>query len=140
MSDEMIEAKVARVLNTTDVALNRGSESGVEVGMRFAILSDRGENIRDPDTKEILDSIAIAKTLVKIVSVTPKLAVGRTFRSIESTGFASILTHGSARHETLRSGESRVQQELDPKDSLVKIGDRAIQYVGERFSGIVYDF
>ena len=140
MTDELITAKVARVLNTTDLALNRGSDAGVQVGSRFAILSDRGEDIRDPDTNEILDSVQIAKTLIKIVSVSPKVSVGRTFRSIESFGFASILSQGSTRHETLRSDERRVQQELDPKDSLVKIGDVAVQYSGDKFAGIVYDF
>ncbi|UOE43087.1 hypothetical protein [Agromyces larvae] len=136
----MIEAKVARVLNTTDVALNKGSDAGVEVGMRFAILSDKGEDIRDPDTKEVLDSIQIAKTLVKIVSVTPRLSVGRTFRTIESVGFNRMLFGETKRHESLRSDESRVQQELDPNESLVKVGDKAVQYVGERFPGIVYEF
>jgi len=140
MSDGLITAKVARVLNTTDLALNRGADAGVEVGMRFAILSDRGEDIRDPDTNEILDSVQIAKTLIKIVNVSPKLSVGRTFRNIESFGFASILSKGSTRYETLRSDEQRVQQELDPRDSLVKTGDVAVQYIGEKFPGLVYDF
>lgn len=140
MSDEMIRAKVARVLNTTDVALNRGTEAGVEVGMRFAILSDRGEDIRDPDTHEVLDSVQIAKTLVKIVDTTAKVSIGRTFRTIESVGFGRIMTDGTTRRETLKSDERRVQQELNPKDSFIKTGDEAVQYTGDKFPGIVYDF
>lgn len=141
MTEELIRAKVARVLNTTDLALNKGSAAGVEVGMRFAILSDKGENITDPDTNEVLDSVDIAKTLVKIVSVTEKLAVGRTFRSTENTRSISSMfaMTESQRHETLRTDERRLQQELDPKDSFIKIGDAAIQYVGD-YSGIVYAF
>lgn len=137
--DARIHARVARVLNSTDLALNRGSDAGVEVGMRFAILSDAGVDIKDPDTGEILDSVEIAKTLVKIISVTPKLSVGRTFRRYESFGIASALSRGSVRTETLNSDESRAQQELDPRKSKVKVGDGAVEYNGE-YSGIVYDF
>jgi hypothetical protein len=53
--DGLIRAQVAQVLNSTDLAINRGSKDGVEVGMRFAILSDRGADIKDPVTGEVLD-------------------------------------------------------------------------------------
>lgn len=141
MTDELIRGKVARVLNSTDLAINRGSDSGVAVGMRFAILSDRGADIKDPDSGEILDSIEIAKTLVKVISVTPHLAVGRTFRSKGGGGIAAALNViGSTRDETLRTDERRLQQELDPKDSFIKVGDEAVQYTGDAYGGIVYDF
>jgi len=136
---ELITAKVARILNNTDLALNRGTDVGVEIGMKFAILSDAGADITDPDTGEVLDSVEIAKTLVKIISVTERLSVGRTFRRYESAGIADMFTRGSSRHETLNSDESRVQQELDPRKSKVKVGDEAVQYTGD-FAGIVYDF
>ena len=107
--------------------------------LRFAIFSDAGADITDPDTGEILDSVEIAKTLVKIISAGPKLSVGRTFRKYETFGFARVLSQGSTRHETLNSDESKVQQELDPAKSKVKVGDEAIRYTGD-FGGIVYDF
>ena len=142
MSDDMLRAKVAKVLNSTDLALNRGAEHGVEVGMRFAILSDRGADITDPDTQEVLDSVEIAKTLVKIISVTPRLAVGRTFRSKGASGgivAALSFMNTGERAETLRTDERRVQQDLDPKDSFIKAGDEAVQYTGDSYTGIVYD-
>lgn len=141
--DGRIHAKVARVLNSTDLALNRGSDAGIQVGARFAILSDRGMDITDPDTGETLDSVEIAKTLVKVISVTPKLCVARTFRSYESFGLADTLFRnslgGGTRHETLRSDEATAQQELDPSQAKVKVGDQAVQYSGE-WEGIAYDF
>ena len=140
MNNKPISVKVARILNNTDVAFNKGSEHGVEEGMKFAILTDDGEDIRDPDTGELLDSIQIAKTLVKIIHVSPKLSVGRTFRAHVSRGlFASFGTETTTRHETLASDESRVQQELDPTKAKVQVGDIAVEYTGD-YSGIVYDF
>lgn len=139
MSDELVRAKVARVVNSTDLALNRGTEAGVEVGMRFAILSDAGADIKDPETGEILDSVEIAKTVVKVINVTPRVSIARTFRKMESFGIGSILAGDRTRSETLNSDESTVQQELDPSKAKVKVGDDAIEYTGE-FTGVVYDF
>jgi hypothetical protein len=139
MTDELIRAKVARIISSTDLALNKGAEDGVEVGMKFAVLSDAGEEIRDPDTDEVLDSIQIAKTVVKIVYSAPRTSIGRTFRKHQSSGIFSALGQGSTRYESLASDESRVQQELDPKDAKVKRGDRAVEYTGD-YIGIVHDF
>jgi len=139
MTEPLVQAKVARILNDTDLALNKGTEDGVDVGMRFAILSDAGEEIRDPDTDEVLDSIPIAKTVVKVIYAASRASVGRTFRKYESAGIFGALTQGSTRYETLATDEGRVQQELDPKKAKVKVGDRAVEYTGE-FTGIMYDF
>lgn len=138
---EPIRALVARILNTTDLALNKGTNDGVEMGMKFAILSGIGEDIKDPETGEVLDSIPIAKTVVKVVQATPRVSVARTFRSYTRNGIfdAFPITKSETRHETLESDERNAQQELDPERAKVKIGDSAVEYVGE-FSGIVYDF
>ncbi|MFJ4044142.1 hypothetical protein ACIPV2_00165 [Microbacterium sp. NPDC089987] len=140
--DDLIHAKVARVLNNTDLALNKGQDDDVQVGMKFAVLSDAGEEIRDPDTGEVLDSIRIAKTVVKVIHVASRSSVARTFRAHTSPGIFGTFGHlnqGTTRHETLASDESRVQQELDPKKAKVKVGDSAVQYTGE-YTGILYDF
>jgi predicted solute-binding protein len=78
------------------------------------------------------------ETLVRVASVDARVCVARTFRKRESYGLTSILNQTSV-HETLQSNETRLQQELDPKNSYVKIGDEALQYEGE-FTGLVYDF
>jgi len=139
MTDALIYAKVARILNNTDLALNRGAQDGVQEGMKFAILSDVGQEIRDPDTGEVLDSIQVAKTVVKIIHAAPRSSIGRTFRSHSSGGILSSFGQTTTRHETLASDESRAQQELDPAKAKVQIGDQALEYTGE-YTGIVYDF
>ncbi|MCJ1697811.1 hypothetical protein MT349_18670 [Rathayibacter caricis] len=136
-----IQALVARILNTTDLALNKGSNDGVETGMKFAILSGTGEDILDPETNEVLDSIPIAKTVVKVIQVTPRVAVARTFRSYTRSGIFDALSIGRSetRHETLESNERSAQQELDPARAKVNVGDPAVEYTGE-YTGILYDF
>jgi hypothetical protein len=35
---DLIEGKVARILNSRELVINRGTEAGVKLGMRFAVL------------------------------------------------------------------------------------------------------
>jgi len=140
MENERIEGKVAQLLTDRELVINRGAEDGVEAGMRFAILVPSGTDIRDPDTGEILGSVELAKTYVKVVSVMPKVAVAKTFRTIRGTGsYGGVLgmINGTPdRDETLRSDQAFVAQELDAADSLVKIGDPAVQVAGEAIPSI----
>lgn len=140
---QRIEAKVAQVLSERELVINRGSNAGVELGMRFAVLRPRGEEIKDPDTGEILDSVEFAKTFVKIVQVKPRLAVGRTFRTIKGrqtvTSFANMFNSTPDRTETLRIQPGESVLDLQPKDSLVKIGDPTVQVTGRYFPGMTDD-
>jgi hypothetical protein len=139
---ERIEAKVARVLSLRDLALNKGEGDGVEVGMRFAVLNRNGADIVDPDTGEDLGSVELPKTFVKVVQVMPHACVARTFRTWRTTGGPLwALTGGMSarpetRTETLRTDERRAVDEFDESDSYVKVGDIAVQVIGDEFTGI----
>ena len=64
-----IRGKVARVLNTREIAINVGVEDGVTVGMYFDVMDLQYEDIRDPDTDEVLGSIERPKVRVKVIHV-----------------------------------------------------------------------
>lgn len=148
---ELIEGKVAQVISERDLAINRGSSSGVKVGMRFKIVSSEPSEIRDPDTDEVLGSVEITKVEVEVVSVQENLSVCRTFKKMVIPGrprkpgaassFSSLSesifgdpgTPDTERYQTLRSDESFVASEIDPGGSFVKRGDRAIQLPERRF-------
>lgn len=136
-----IEAKVAQLLSERELVINRGSDAGVEIGMRFAILRPRGADIKDPDTGEVLDSVEVPKTFVKIVQVKPRLAVGRTFRTIKGRppAMGSLFNATPDQTETLRIQPGQSVLDLEPKDSLVKIGDPAVQVTGRYFPGMNED-
>ncbi len=141
-----IEGKIAQLLNERELVINRGTEDGVEIGMRFAILNPKGLDIKDPDTGKKLGSVELSKTLVKVVQVQPSMAVGRTFREFRTRGGALYSIAASAalagmssppqsRVETLRTDESLVAKEINEADSLVKIGDTAVQLVDDGMVG-----
>ena len=129
-----IKGKVARVLNTREIAINKGSTDGVAVGMYFNVIDTCYSNIKDPDTKQVLGSIERAKVRVKIIDVQEKLSLATTYRTEkENTGpRISDFLLGSGwitSHETLKTGGKLGNQpnELDEEDSYVKTGDPVVQ-------------
>ena len=78
----MLQGKVARVLSAHEVAISIGANCGVEVGMKFDIMSDEKEDILDPDTNDVLGSLDRPKVRVMISRVTEKFAVASTYRKV----------------------------------------------------------
>ncbi len=109
------------------------------MGMEFDVISDKGEDIRDPDTREILGSVVLAKTRVRITQVEERLAVASTqSKRINVEGstlgvFARSLmpTNRVTRHESLKQSDDARWQDLDESESFVKIGDPVVQVLAE---------
>lgn len=135
----MLQGKVARVLNSMEVAINIGSTNGVEVGMKFDILSDKKEDICDPDTNDVLGSLDRPKVRVLVSQVTEKFAIASTYRKKEvnvggiggmGPSFAKVLSPPKwiEKVETLKTSE-RTWEDLEESQSYVKTGDPVVQVV-----------
>jgi hypothetical protein len=141
-NDSRIRGKVAAILSKRELVLNVGTEHGVEVGMRFVILNRKGVDVKDPDSGEVIGTVEVPKTVIKVVRVDgARISVGRTFRTIEGTpGLAASIvsmTGRPARTETLdiEAGTS-IKAELADVDSLVKPGDVALQTEGDEYDDL----
>ena len=75
-----IEGKVAEIIDTVTVAINRGYEHGVEEGMRF-IIYELGNEIEDPDTKESLGRFEYVKAKVEATNVNEKFSTAKTYET-----------------------------------------------------------
>ena len=127
---DLIWGKVARVLNTREVALNLGMNDGVEVGMYFDILDAKSENIRDPDTGERLGSIRRSKVRVSVTRVQEKLALATTSTERRGLSFSASLMPLIWREKYLTlKREEKNWEHLDEQDSYVKEGDPVVQVV-----------
>lgn len=76
---EHITGKVAAVLSERRLVINRGSEHGVEPGMRFRVLE--ALDITDPDTGERLGELPREVVRVAVIDVAPRYAVAHTFET-----------------------------------------------------------
>ena len=134
-----ISGKVARVLNAREIAINVGATDHVAVGMLFDVIDTRYSNITDPDTKEVLGSIARSKVRVKIIDVQEKLSLATTYRTERvHTGPRLpnfMMSSGGlvTEHETLKkTGKlGDAPEELDESESYVKVGDPVVQVIEE---------
>ena len=137
-----IRGKVAQIINSREVALNVGSDQGVELNMLFDIMTQNGFDIRDPDTNEILGSVERPKVRVKVVMVRPRLCVASTYRTTRvnvggvGIGDISFVRSGlfeppkwETRTETLKTDEDTLE-ELSEEESYISTGDPAVQVLG----------
>lgn len=137
--DTRIRGKVAGILSGRELILNIGEADGAKIGMRFAILNSKGLDVLDPDTGAVLGTVEVPKTVVKVVRLgqAPHLSVARTFRTVAGRpGLADLsgLTGSRSRVETLdiASGSS-LRAELSDEDSYVKVGDVAVETLGDEY-------
>ena len=145
---EPIRGKVARVLNGQEIVINAGIVDGVTVGMDFNVMDTNGEDIKDPDTNEVLGSIERPKIRVRVIHAQEKLAVATPPPSKETN--PDILTDLAAsaiptlgpiarslmspswveKYERPRK-TSQTSDALNEKDCLVNIGDPVVQVIEE---------
>ena len=139
--EEQICGKVARILNSREIVINVGAEDSVKLDMYFDVMDSKGENIRDPDTGEILGSIDRPKVRVKVISVFEKMSIASTYksRSINIGGSALSLTTATIarslmpakyvnEYETLKTDE-KTWEDLDESESYVNTGDVVRQVI-----------
>ena len=75
-----IEGKVAKVLNTRDLVINKGESDGVCKGMLFQVIQP-DEPIWDPDSGVELGVLARDKIKVRVVDLRPHFAVAKTYET-----------------------------------------------------------
>lgn len=122
----MIEGKVAAIVNSRELAINRGEAHGVYEGMRFEVLDTSRGVITDPDTDEELGTVEGVKVRVEVVEVYPAFSVAQTY---ETTGggvtLSGLLAKGMydlPKPVTLKTNEALFAP-LNEGESYVKRGD-----------------
>lgn len=135
---KLIRGKVARVLNSREVALNVGASEGVCEGMQFDILAPEQDEIKDPDTQEVIGSVNRPKVRILVSVVEERFCVAHTFRHKRvNVGGKGLLNLGIdrslfeppkwvTRYETLKTSEA-TWEDLSEEDNYVKTGDPVIE-------------
>ena len=135
---EPIRGKVARILNSREIVINRGATSGVVVGMHFDVVDPKGEDIRDPDTNKVLGSINRPKVRVRVTKVQDGLSLAATQEKRVNIGgqglgnFSRLLMPPKwiTQYESLRTKE-KTWEDLSEEESYVKTGDPVVQVLEE---------
>lgn len=132
LADERVHGKVASLISSRELTINRGSRHGVEIGMKFAVLDPAIGDVRDPDTGEVLGTLKREKVRVEVVSVEDKFCVARSYEQVRRGssslgGVAAFLqaTAGAGAPYRTKTFEERDAEwkHLDEARSYVKVGD-----------------
>ena len=122
-----IEGKVAAIINSRELVINRGAAAGVQEGMKFKVM-DHLLEITDPESNETLGSLEREKVRVKVSEVHPKFSIAMTYETYEVsepslTGMFPM--HRVTRVRTLQAGSGIVQSPED-RVAAVRAGDLAV--------------
>ena len=133
--DSVIEGKVAAVIDDTTLVLNVGYRDGVKEGMVFVIFSEH-EEVRDPDSGEILGQWEMEKARVVVTHVQEKICTVRAPAPGESaeTDGTRPLSARMVEHSLGHYGRQEDWQRLRvragdvrgrPQGQPIGVGDRA---------------
>ncbi len=133
---DLINGKVAAIIDHSAVVINKGYRDGVEKDMKF-IIYENGEEIFDPDTSESLGKLEYIKAHVIVKFPSEKNSLAETYLMNKIQGTASIASAISAlsgqipRYEkdTILIDESAKRLCSGPATLKVKIGDLVRQIV-----------
>ena len=141
--NEPIEGLVAGILTERELAINIGSEHGVEPGMMFQVMANEPTEIKDPKTGELLGSITREKVRVKATRVDTRFSICRTYRVSTTPGgilggsaaraFANAFEPSREIPETLKAEDASFLPDLPEEDSYVKKEDRVVQILEEDY-------
>lgn len=134
---DLVRGKVAQILNSRELVINRGRDAGVRVGMRFAVIDTTGEGITDPDTGEQLGSLQRTKVQLEVTQVSDRMAVAKTYKlrrvnvggsnyQLGNIGSLFAPARIVERPETLKV-EDAEWEPLTESRSFVKIGDPVVE-------------
>ena len=128
-----ILAYVVTILNEREIAINAGSEKGVEKGMFFNVL-EQPLKIVDPSTGADLGSLQRIKIRVRVNHVDSKFCVATTFRKRDGFfvgDWASLLMPSRVETLKLEDHSRRMWNAISEKDSVVKLLDPVVQVLPE---------
>ena len=128
-----IEGKIAKVLNTRELVLNRGSDDGVLVDMEFAVIEPR-LIIVDPETEETLGEIEREKIRVRVFETHPKFSLARTYETYQELNRDRGILGGFGPQSNFVTQVKRLNTSGAPayQEGIanVDIGDTAAQVLG----------
>lgn len=86
-------AKVAKIIDSTKIVINRGSEHDIKLNQKVLVYSTSNEEINDPETGELLGYLEVYKGTGKVVSIQDKLSVIESDRNEYTEALAYSMSY-----------------------------------------------
>ncbi len=120
--------KVAKILNSREIVINKGATDGVKAGMRFNI-QERETAIVDPDSNENLGKLMRSKISVEVMDVESRFSVARTFETYQALNPEAMSHLSISPRYITRVKKIRAESGFDfREDSVsVSVGDPVVE-------------
>ena len=112
-----IEGKVAKILDEYSIVINVGRDNGVVDGMVFVVFVPSDDEVKDPDSGEVMGKLEHVKNYIFVSHVQDKFSTcvagekGSTSKQGESMGAQTLSGAMMAESMTGRPGSGRVSGE-----------------------------
>ena len=114
--------KVIKIIDDTSIVINAGSDDGITTADKFEIFTI-GNEIKDPDTGEILGTLDTIKDTVSVDNLFPKMCICRDVMVIKGlSNYMNELT--KVKYQTLNVDVTQISGGLS-EDLTIRIGDKA---------------
>ena len=115
MNMEKIEGKVARILDEYSIVINVGRDNGVVDGMVFVVFVQSDDEVKDPDSGEVLGKLENIKEHIFVAHVQDKFSTcvaGEKDASCEHESHGAQTLSGAMMEEsmTARPGNSKLDR------------------------------
>ena len=129
-----IQGKVAAILNTRDLVINKGEYDGVSEGMLFQV-TQPDVPVNDPDSGVELGVLIRDKIKVRVVEVYPRFSVAKTYETY-SAHIPSVYEQAEAAsrgrtvtrvRKIIIEPEEQKTVTIGVEGSTVSIGDPVVQ-------------
>jgi len=112
-----IEGKVAKILDEYSIVINVGRDNGVVDGMVFVVFVPSDDEVKDPESGEVLGKLEHVKNYIFVSHVQDKFSTcvagvkGSSSKQGESMGAQTLSGAMMAESMTGRPGSSRISNE-----------------------------
>jgi hypothetical protein len=121
----VLKGKILKILDSKRVIVNLGIDDEVKKEMKFFIY-ELGEEIRDPDTNEVIERLEIVKHRLRVVHIQEKFSIMRS--NEYTTPFIAKLFAPTPSQQIREIKPFLLKDQTDEKDGsilkkAIKIGD-----------------
>ena len=124
----MVEGKVAKILNSREIVINKGAEDGVKTGMKFNV-QERETTIVDPDSNDNLGQLMRPKISVEVMQVDSRFSVARTFETYQAQNPDAMHISSVLPKYITRVKKIRTQSDFEYREDSVNVsvGDTVVE-------------
>ncbi len=117
-----IKGRIVRIINSTTVVINLGSEKGVDSESRFYVLGE-AEDVIDPETGEVLGSVTVTKVVLKASQVFERFTIAVSKWQEYGSGLTTFITEKVSRGSELKVEQNEIKPWLSKSEATVRVGD-----------------